>query len=412
VDIEQYFSMHLRKALRENADILAWGMKYAVVLSDYPVSSGWLIDLSDSIPTCEPLAGRDADCTLLMASEDFSRILRHPQSAREVFASGRMAVTGCKEHAHHFPTLLAITGTTGPVCGIDYLIGSAARETYFSEYWPHKPWAVHRSPEHLDELFQIITPIDVESILDNWKGTVRLADKHMGKPVSGAIAKRHYQAGYHLAFAHVESHFPKLDAWGHRLRLELGLPICTYHRNLMYASPAGTGEGMHFDQNLNIVIQLSGRKLWRLAENAHVVHPNDRFARVFGTVSEDLALYSTLPYPDAMPDDAQQVEMVPGSVLLLPRGVWHETRSLEASLSLNFTFDQPSWVDVLIPEIRRALLRKPDLRAVIEGAATPSNARAKSRFRDLLRHLSDLPEELSENAIDRLKPVSQNPQIR
>jgi 50S ribosomal protein L16 3-hydroxylase len=112
--------------------------------------------------------------------------------------------------------------------------------------------------------------------------------------------------------------------------------------------------------------------------------------------------------------EAEEVWLRPGSVLFLPRGYWHQTRARAGSLSLNFTFDQPCWADVVLPEIRRALLREERWRELAQGAGTPGRAAAAAaerRLGELLRGLArDLDAIDAAAAIGRLLPAaSENP---
>jgi hypothetical protein len=51
------------------------------------------------------------------------------------------------------------------------------------------------------------------------------------------------------------------------IRGDLGLSALTHSRCLVYATPGGKGTAPHFDQNINLVLQLHGAKKWWLAPN-------------------------------------------------------------------------------------------------------------------------------------------------
>jgi hypothetical protein len=87
-------------------------------------------------------------------------------------------------------------------------------------------------------------------------------------------------------------------------------------------SGAGGGVGVHYDDDDNVVVQLQGRQRWR--------------------VSRERMLPS---YPDCIggfrlePDNCDEYVLEAGDVLYAPRGYWHESVSLEESISVTFGWD-------------------------------------------------------------------------
>lgn len=94
--------------------------------------------------------------------------------------------------------------------------------------------------------------------------------------------------------------FPALEDLASTLREELGLPLYTKARCLVYAAPAGPGTSLHFDANANLVIQLTGRKRWWITRNIHVIHPSDRYSTTEGRLSNICPTVST-SYPGLSP---------------------------------------------------------------------------------------------------------------
>ncbi len=129
-------------------------------------------------------------------------------------------------------------------------------------------------------------------------------------------------------------------------------------------APAGAGNSPHFDANANFVVQLRGTKRWWVAPNQSVINPTDRYALNQDAPSDELAGYLDAPFPHAMPDDAEQIDLQPGSVLFVPRGTWHATESNQDTLALNFTFGQPTWADVALDALRTRLLQSSEWRAL------------------------------------------------
>lgn len=225
-----------------------------------------------------------------------------------------------------------------------------------------------------------------EAVLAAWPTLVSvhlpdLADEASSIEVTPAIARKLFANGMGLLFDDAHAHVAELVPWLAALRAELGLAALTQPRCLIYATPAGGGTAPHFDQNVNCVLQLHGTKTWWLAPNTHVRHPLTR--HTMGTpVDDELSTYATLPLPDAMPPDRREVILAPGSVLVVPRGMWHATRAASDSLQLNFTFTAPAWLDLLTAALRSKLARS----AAWRETAAPQDP---ARFEALLRELAD-----------------------
>jgi len=132
----------------------------------------------------------------------------------------------------------------------------------------------------------------------------------------------------------------------------------TYSRSLIYAIKVGEGTAPHFDQNINFVVQISGKKKWWIAPNTSVENPMTRYT--IGTQADpELDSYLDDELPTEFPKEAMEFTLVPGSVLFLPRGAWHKTEATEDALSLNFTYSAPTWIDMLQAALRGRLAMSP-----------------------------------------------------
>jgi 50S ribosomal protein L16 3-hydroxylase len=218
-----------------------------------------------------------------------------------------------------------------------------------------------------------------------------------------------YANGHHLAFSDAEQVFPVLKGMLERLRWDLHLPINTFGRCPLYATPDGSGEDLHFDQNANFIIQIKGEKIWRVAANHHLTRPTDRYTTAQPVPSAELQLYCPAELPSTLPIDADTVHMKPGSVLFLPRGYWHQTQAVGESLSLNFTFDQPTWADLLPSETRHRVLPQAAWRALALGAGNLDASAAQGAISTFQALAETLPVALKpvdvEQAIGRMTPT-------
>ena len=118
-----------------------------------------------------------------------------------------------------------------------------------------------------------------------------------------------------------------------QIRFELGLVtggpennLCKA-RSIVYATPAGSGTRLHFDANVNFIIQLHGSKRWILAPNTSVENPTERFTAGSLEMSAALEQQCHAPLIDQVPEDSLEFLMTPGCVLFVPRGYWHETNT-------------------------------------------------------------------------------------
>ncbi|MFI6348020.1 JmjC domain-containing protein [Streptomyces sp. NPDC050560] len=137
----------------------------------------------------------------------------------------------------------------------------------------------------------------------------------------------------------------------------------------MVYSPSGSGSGlgMHFDRFDSVVVHVRGHKRWRVGRHPHLEYP---------LYNEELA--AKLDFPPSLPrvglrtefvTDLQEIEMRRGSVLLLPRGIYHTTLADdEASLSIGYHFALPTWSHVVLAALERRLTQDPFMRTTPIGA--------------------------------------------
>lgn len=177
-------------------------------------------------------------------------------------------------------------------------------------------------------------------------------------------AVERFRAGTMMDLRHVQTWIPAVRAWLDELAAELGLSGVE-HGGYCHAfvCPAGSGVPKHFDNRDVIVVQLVGRKRWELADNPALVHP--LAAHVVGGPVHALNRHApaeALAAP-ALPASAVTHVLEPGAALFVPRGTWHRTHALEASLSLSFGFRAPSRLEQAIAAAVAELGRDPAWRA-------------------------------------------------
>ena len=280
------------------------------------------------------------------------------------------------------------------------MIGGAETDHFLRHVWPKEPFVIH----HLDQTVRPLTELpflkSLEDLLESWPGVIQAhlpdaSDESSSIDVHAAAARKLFANKMALLFNNVETISPELKEWLKALALDLGLPSSTYGRCILYATPDGKGTAAHFDQNINFVLQIHGTKTWSMAPNTNVQNPTQRFT-IGQELEFEIASYAEEPMPNTLPDPGcRQYILQPGSMLFVPRGWWHSTEASGEALALNFTFSQPTWIDLLTLALRSRLVLSPAWRELADGV-TSSDAdrrlRAQHEFDDLLSELvEDLP---------------------
>lgn len=232
--------------------------------------------------------------------------------------------------------------------------------TAFAARWSqHQPFVVHGSVDALAPLTQLPFLASLDALLNSWPHPVSahlpdVDDEASAVEVSTVDARKLFTNGMGLLFNEAHELSPVLRAWLGDLRHDLQFSALTQSRCLLYATPAGKGTAPHFDQNFNVVVQLHGTKTWWLAPNHHVNNPLSRHTMGLPMDSE-LQSYATAPMPTTVPSDGETIVLRPGSVLFVPRGVWHATHGDTEALALNFTYSAPAWLDIFTAALRSRL---------------------------------------------------------
>ena len=93
----------------------------------------------------------------------------------------------------------------------------------------------------------------------------------------------------------------------------------------LWYGPAGTFTPLHHDLTNNLVVQVRGRKTVRLVAPEQLASMENR-----------VHCYSGVKLDDGVVRH-QSVEILPGDVLFIPVGWWHDVRSLDVSMTITFT---------------------------------------------------------------------------
>lgn len=227
-----------------------------------------------------------------------------------------------------------------------------------------EPFVVHG--KELDHLLAMPFLTSLEALLNAWPSSIQvhlpeLRDEISSLDTDSEHAMGFFHQGMGLLFNDVQKLDPALEEWLRNIAQEMGISKMTYGRNLLYATPDGVGTAPHFDQNINFVLQLHGTKKWKVAKNQQLKNPLTR--HTMGQPADpELASYLHQDFPTEMPEDAEDFELRPGSLLFVPRGAWHSTLAEGDALALNFTFTAPAWVDLFTAALRSRLIQSEEWR--------------------------------------------------
>ncbi|WPU63590.1 JmjC domain-containing protein [Peredibacter starrii] len=260
--------------------------------------------------------------------------------------------------------------------GLAALINSSAE--FQKAFKENRPFVVHNNFENLKPLTSLPFLNSLDDLLNSWPMPIQahlpdVRDEASSIDTTNKDARKLFDNGMGLLFNEAHLISPVLTDWLEEIRQNLGLPMMTIGRCLMYATPDGKGTAPHFDQNINFVIQVHGTKKWILAPNETVENPLTRHTMGLEPDPE-LASYLEAPMPTKMPHETMSFELKPGSVLFVPRGVWHETEADGNALSLNFTYTAPSWIDLFSTALRGRLAQSPEWRAMAQKSEVELDA--------------------------------------
>ncbi len=278
------------------------------------------------------------------------------------------------------------------------MILNALSSKFMNEKWPKKPFVVHST--NLEPLASLPFLKSLDTMLNDWPNKVQVhlpdvADESSSIDATPREARQKFSEGMALLFNNVQTISPVLQEELENLHAQLGLPTSTLARCMVYATPAGKGTAPHFDQNINFVLQIHGTKKWRIAPNETFINPTERYT-IGQPLDSELATYAEGDLPTEMPtENSEEIILKPGSLLYVPRGFWHTTIAEGEALALNFTYSQPTWVDLFTAALRSRLTLSPEWRELANGVTSAEGFRrasARAKFDQLLSELvEDLP---------------------
>ena len=295
------------------------------------------------------------------------------------------------------------------------LLGPVSPGEFFSAYWEQRPLAVRRGrPDYYDS---VLTLGDVDRLLFSHEQrypAVRLAKVGAkfapatftedipwgGSTFNGVVeADRllaEYRAGATIVVDALHRTWKPLTLLCKNLEVELNHPTQVN----IYLTPANAqGFGQHYDTHDAFLLQIAGRKHWRIYESA--LH---------------LPLASQPWDPERYPvgELIEEIDFQPGDLIYMPRGFVHEGMTSDShSLHVTLGIGAYTWIDVLAEALNRCR-RDPRFRESLpvgfnrlDGAGPAMQAKLEELARALAEAgtAEELFAQLDERFVNSRRPV-------
>jgi ribosomal protein L16 Arg81 hydroxylase len=255
-------------------------------------------------------------------------------------------------------------------------------ERFLAEHYEKAPLVgLHGAPERFASLLTLARVDRFLAEADLRGSMVRLANHHApvaeeryvdpdGR-IDAAAVGREYQKGSTIVLNELHESIPELGAFCRAVEEAFSSQVTTN----VYLTPAGNqGFPPHYDNHDVFVMQVSGRKLWRLWETpVETPYRGERFEQS-GFVAEKVS---------------REFVLEPGDCAYIPRGAMHDAENVgeEPSLHVTVGLFTKKWAELVLEAVSELALSEPDFRRSLPpGFATRDfdRAAAQAHFERLL----------------------------
>lgn len=254
---------------------------------------------------------------------------------------------------------------------------------FLEGYWPERLFVVHGDKSRLPPALLEAELNDFFALARRYKGVVSLFGSETSPnmvPVEGINPASPYQFGLSVYLTDIAPVYPQVAELLRSLEAELGANEGSARAGV-FASPTASGISCHYDTVDVFSIQLRGTKRFEVASVREVSHPSGHQYIPGNRPIDDLYPQAAGGFPRWREEDFTSVEMVPGSVLYMPRGTWHRTEAGEDSISVSIGLSPPSAAECVLEQLRLLMLQDPEWRRPLYGAWGEGGARADARER-------------------------------
>jgi 50S ribosomal protein L16 3-hydroxylase len=255
--------------------------------------------------------------------------------------------------------------------GLAALLGVKQAERFLQSAWPNAPFVVHGPLQRLSGLISPKVAGDLSALfaLPAQKTFAQLRDgeRFSNAEVTVEAALALHRSGVSIYQWEVALQSRGAQKWLGALRRDLGLPD-GLPRIGLFASRKGVGAPIHFDGQESLVVQLAGKKEWTIAANENIAFPGTNHVAADAVPAELKSKWKGRA-PSKVARNSKRVVLAPGSVMFLPRGFWHSTRTIQDSAHFDLMLPLPTWKDVLVAQLGEQLEADPRWRAPAVDAA-------------------------------------------
>lgn len=275
------------------------------------------------------------------------------------------------------------------------LLGHSDAELFMQRHWPERAFVVHRTLEALPAVLRPSLVLDPSQLTRVYRGIVEVTNGKRGQfRLTGADPSVYFDVlGLAARFSELDGYLPGATPWLRELEKDLGVPEGAAQLHA-FINAENIGLSAHCDPTEHIVIQLAGTKTFRLRHNPLTRHPSMSHSAEREPTRNALA-QATHGFPDwpELPDDAETVELAPGSVLFMPRGMYHETRGGKGGRSVTLVIQvaMPNYAQLVTRYLADYLAQSPAWRAPAVGAwstDTSTCEHAASRLAELIAEIT------------------------
>lgn len=275
----------------------------------------------------------------------------------------------------------------GPDDGLDWLLGAISRADFLRDFWDCE--LLHVVRDDLGFYAPLATAAQVREIvglavsLSDATRTRPLVELVGGEKSAGNVrlrdatttARTLWQAharGSTILVQMAQRYWSPFARLCGALEAQLRAPLDA----TLICTPAGSQAfGRHFDRLNAIVVQLSGRKSWRLLGEAQPAPLQDLPLLPFETMEAGRDRLAGWAVSDrSLSEVGRSVTLEPGDMLYVPRGIYHDVWTEdEDSVHVTLAVRPVTYVDLMVAALGRYVEHNPKIRAGLvacgDGAA-------------------------------------------
>jgi ribosomal protein L16 Arg81 hydroxylase len=202
------------------------------------------------------------------------------------------------------------------------LVAPLPPREFIEQHFPSRMWAMHGEMSRLPPVLSGPRLSSLKSLALAHRGRLLMANAAKSSymvPTSNANASVLSDFGLTVVLDDVAACIEGMPEYLQALRQELGASA----RDIRvdgFASPAGTGAPCHYDVVDVFSIQLTGRKRFEVAPMTEIANPMVLQYAPGAAPFDDLYAQASGGFPQTKGVAFSTVDMLPGSVLFLPRG--------------------------------------------------------------------------------------------